>query len=668
MLTAESRPRDLNWRHAGALLFGDWGTSRLYVLGLAFYYSGHASLIYLAFMSVIMLAVAWAYTIVCRSFPDGGGVYTAARPINRTLSVVGGTLLLCNFVVTATLSTVDGFHYLGVPEPYIVPAVIGTVIALGAVNWLGARSAGRLAIVVAVVAIASSAIIGVLCIPYLRDGLANTVSTVPGVESTGQRWEALVRIVLALSGVEAVANMTGMMKQPVARTARRTIWPVLVEVIVLNLVFATALNAIHNPVHASRTPDVVQQTAPLPGGEKPVQVLSMTPSDPATPDYQHYEVRNKLSAEAVPREVKAYRDTAVKGLATIAATRAFGENVGRVFGMTAGIVFALLLLSAANTAIMAIVSVIYAFARDRELPPGLAKLNYSGVPWRGLIIACGLPTVLVLLTSDVKTLSELYAIGVVGAITVNLLSCAYNRALDIKHWERWGLWALGGLMAAIELTIIVAKPKATLFAAASMGTVLVARFLVQLFLPPAPIVQVPQEGWLAQLRQAPPKIPTGVPRIMLAVRGHENVEYAVERARKRGAVLFCMYVRVLRVMDVRPGQLPQIEDDPEAQAALGHAAMVCRQNNVPFFPIYITATDIAAEILDYTVTFGCDELIMGKSRRSLFSRALEGDVVAAIARNLPEGVSLITRAGGPKPIITQPTATRTVENDEPQAG
>jgi amino acid transporter len=664
MLTAESRPRTLSWRHAGALLFGDWGTSRLYVLGLAFYYSGHASLLYLVLMSVIMAAVAWAYTIVCRVFPDGGGVYTAARPINHTLSVVGATLLLCNFMVTVTLSAVDGFHYLGVPHHLIVPVVIVTIAVLGGVNWLGARSAGRLAMVIAVVSIAASAVIGLLCIPYLGEGLRASVSTVPGVETPVQRWESLVRIVLALSGVEAVANMTGMMRQPVSKTAKRTIWPVLVEVIVLNLVFAVALNAILKPAHGTRTPDAVMVQAGEAAAGGPTV---MTPSDPAAPDYVHYEVNNGLESDNVPREVQEYRDTAVKGLATVTASNAFGTRFGGVFGTAAGVVFALLLLSAANTAIMAMVSVVYALARDRELPSGLAKLNYSGVPWQGLIVACILPSALVLLTSDVKTLSELYAIGVVGAIAVNLLSCAYNKAISVKSWERWGLWALGGLMAAIELTIVIAKPKATLFAGVSLAVVLGGRFLLRQFRPAAPVVHVPQEGWLAQLRQSPTKVPTVGPRIMVAVRGHENIHYAVDRAKKRGAVLFAIYVRVLRVLDVRPGQIPQIEDDPQAQAALGLAAMLCRQNGVPFFPIYITATDITAEILDYTVTFGCDELIMGKSRRGFFARTLEGDVVAQIARQLPEGVSLITRAAGPAEVIAQPTADRTPDStdDEP---
>mgnify|MGYP000964853611 CR=1 FL=1 len=86
VIVGQKRPRDLAWYHAGPLLFGDWGTSRLYVLGLAFYFTGHASPIYLLAMSLLMVAVAWAYSLICRCFPDGGGVYAAARQLSPTLS------------------------------------------------------------------------------------------------------------------------------------------------------------------------------------------------------------------------------------------------------------------------------------------------------------------------------------------------------------------------------------------------------------------------------------------------------------------------------------------------------------------------------------------------------------------------------------------------------
>ena len=616
MLVAQNRPRDLDWRHAGPLLFGDWGTSRLYVLGLAFYYTGHASVPYLAVMSLIMIAVAWAYTIICRCFPDGGGVYTAARKLSPILSVVGATLLLCDFIVTAALSAVEAFHYFDVHCRWRTHLAIISIVVMGIVNWYGARTAGRLALFIAMAAIGTSFLIGLLCLPFIPQGLSTVTLSPPGVETAIMRWESLVRMVLALSGLEAVANMTGMMKQPVARTAKRTIWPVLIEVVTLNFIFGIALNA----------------------------MPALKPVD--KPHYVELELEKGLTPEQIPQEIREYRETPVRLLAEVTSGHAFGPAVGEVAAVVAGIVFGLLLLSAVNTAIMAMVSVLYSLGQDRELPKSLTVLNYSGVPWVGLVIATALPVIVLLIVSDVKTLSEMYAIGVVGAIAINVCSCAFNRDLDISTWERRGLWALGTLMVAIEATIIYDKPKATVFASIVVGSVLLARFVVRRMTPAEPVPE-PELGWLAELRTGPLDIRPDQPRIMLAARGRDNAEYAVDMARRREAVLFVIFVRVLRVMDVQPGRVPTVESDPQAMEALGSAVFLAKQAGVKVVPIYVTSTDIAGEILDYTVTFGCETLIMGKSRRGVFSRAVAGDVIARVARDLPEGVSLVTRAGRP---------------------
>jgi amino acid transporter len=112
-LLASERPRNVNWFQAGALLFGDWGTSRLYVLGLAFLVAGRSSFWLIGAMSLLILVVGWAYTHVCRLYPDGGGVYTAGRRRARIIGVIGALLLFADYTVTASLSAVDAFHYFG---------------------------------------------------------------------------------------------------------------------------------------------------------------------------------------------------------------------------------------------------------------------------------------------------------------------------------------------------------------------------------------------------------------------------------------------------------------------------------------------------------------------------------------------------------------------------
>lgn len=39
-----NRPRNVDWKRAAALLYGDWGTSKAYVIGLAFAAAGYASM------------------------------------------------------------------------------------------------------------------------------------------------------------------------------------------------------------------------------------------------------------------------------------------------------------------------------------------------------------------------------------------------------------------------------------------------------------------------------------------------------------------------------------------------------------------------------------------------------------------------------------------------
>src|SRR4051812_6855402 len=86
-LLSSERPRNVKWWQAAGLLFGDWGTSRLYVLGLAFLVAGRTSFYLISAMSLLILAVGWAYTQICRIYPDGGGVYTAAKSRSRLLAV-----------------------------------------------------------------------------------------------------------------------------------------------------------------------------------------------------------------------------------------------------------------------------------------------------------------------------------------------------------------------------------------------------------------------------------------------------------------------------------------------------------------------------------------------------------------------------------------------------
>src|SRR5881275_1030523 len=134
------RPRNLDWKRAAALLYGDWGTSTAYVIGLAFVAAGFSSLPILLAVCPLSGLVGINYAVICRHFPDGGGVYSAARSQGRLLAVVGALLLLADLTVTAALSGWSALTYitsgaedvmwLGFLKDHIALATIGVLFIL----------------------------------------------------------------------------------------------------------------------------------------------------------------------------------------------------------------------------------------------------------------------------------------------------------------------------------------------------------------------------------------------------------------------------------------------------------------------------------------------------------------------------------------------------------
>ena len=115
------RPRNLDWQRAAALLYGDWGTSKAYVLGLAFAATGFSSLPVIIAVCALTLLVGLNYIVICRCFQDGGGVYSSAGVHGKVLSVVAALLLVADLTVTAALSGWAALSYLGVPNAQALP-------------------------------------------------------------------------------------------------------------------------------------------------------------------------------------------------------------------------------------------------------------------------------------------------------------------------------------------------------------------------------------------------------------------------------------------------------------------------------------------------------------------------------------------------------------------
>jgi amino acid transporter len=415
------RPRDVDWKRAAALLYGDWGTSKAYVIGMAFVAMGFAS------MPVILACARSAlvginYAIICRFFPDGGGVYSAARMQARMLGVVGALLLVGDMTVTAALSGWAALSYLGVPRSWVGVSTIASILALGVVNFYGPRHSGSLAVSLAVPTVAVVVILIALSVPHL------SIEHLEGHQgSFGHTWTAFVGVILALSGVEAIANLTGVMtldpgstphEPQVGSTSFKALLPVMLEVTLGTALLGWAM-------------------------------LSL-PRDLAP-------------------EMIAHKEDMLRFLAEQYGALDFGGGFSKVFGIIAGVVFALLLLSAVNTAIVALIGLLFMMSRDGEMPQAFMRLNGFGVPWIPLAVSVGIPVAIVLVTNNFDALTGLYAIGVVGAITVNLGCCALNKRLPARWHERALFGVTFLVLLAVEITLAKTKPDALFFVICVLG-------------------------------------------------------------------------------------------------------------------------------------------------------------------------------------------------------
>lgn len=595
------RPRNLDWKRAAALLYGDWGTSKAYVIGLAFAAAGHASLPIIGAVCVLTALVGYNYILVCRHFPDGGGVYSAARDQSRLLAVIGALLLVANFLVTAALSCNSAMHYFGVSKGQVAAATVLVILIVGGINFFGPKHTGSLAVGLMVPMVVVVVALILLSLPRL-----STAHLEPPSGGITRNWQFFVATILALSGVEAIANLTGVMKldpgatmdKPcVFRTARKAILPVAAEVVLGTALLGWAMLSLSG-AHA---PDPV-----------------------------------------------AHRDYMMRFLGQEYGTLMFNAAVGKAIGAVVGLVVGLLLLSAVNTAIAAQIGLVYMLARDGEMPRFFVRLNAYGVPWWPWAMATLLPILIVLATgADIESLANLYAIGVVGAITVNLGSCTFNRALRLAWYERGIMGATFVVLFAVEITIAKVNHGALFFAICLLGVGLSLRTITQRR---AGLRTVTLRREIAA-RVAPETAPEFELRletgqtILVAARGLTPVlRFALEEARLRQGALYVLYVKELAV--AMPGLLqtaerPRWQDDPAAAAIMSSMLHLGARHNVQVVPLYAVSDDPANSILDLAATLGVDILMLGSPQRRRLVQLLKGNVVTEVARNLPENIQLV---------------------------
>lgn len=603
-LLSSERPRNVGWVQAAGLLFGDWGTSRLYVLGLAFLVAGRSSFWLILAMSLLILAVGWAYTQICRIYPDGGGVYTAARQRSRLLAVVGALLLFADYTVTASLSAVEAFHYfgLGTHTAHVATAsedagdelithrqeeaaaaaeplfqwnspglwAIVAIGVVGAFNLMGPKHTAGFAIFAAAGMIAITLLVVICAIPQVHWSQLQLGRPVHQPFAT---WEAFVAIVLALSGVEAIANLTGVMDRPVFKTAQKSIYVVAAEVAIFNMILAIAMLAIY----------------PLP-------------------------------REAHKEDMLAYMAQFYVG--------AWGEIPVRIIG-------GFLLLSATNTAVNGLMSITYVMSRDGELPAVFQKLNGFGAPWIGAILAAGVPALVLVFAHDLETLASLYAIGVIGAVAINITLCSTHPRLR-RMWRKVPMLLLGVLLGLIEITLAFTKLHALAFVSVVLAIGLILRQLTRLAASRRPKPSLLRQAIMEQL----PLEALAKPKVLLATAGSDELADAAltVAAAESSALVICFIREVALSYKVEAERRLTLESDGAAQALFVKLLEHGHRFGVPIIPVYDTGPEASELIAEHAAMNCVGKVLLGSSRRGAIHKIIKGSFQRKLEELLPPDI------------------------------
>jgi amino acid transporter len=407
-----------------AVVFADIGTSVYYTPGILFQRFGTHSALFVDLVFIVFVLLALKYAEVAIRFPEGGGVVSVAtKAFHPIVGLVGGLLILADYFLTAGISATSGVIYLSVLlgplKLFVIVAAIAALLLLGLLNFIGIATSAEITAVFAIAAAVTQLAVVIAVIVAFGPSriLADFGEMFAGPRLTPT--DAMVGFAgafLAFSGLESIAQLAPAMKSPRSRIAPRTMFWVVLTLLVTSPLLT------------------LWSTTLLAPGANTNQAISLLGGAAAGPWLQD-------------------------------AVAASG---------------ALLLIFACNTALIGSYHVFLALSRMRFLPTILQRMNtWRGTPHVSIAVATLVPVLVVLLTgANTTSLGDLYAFGLLGAFSVTCVSLDVIRWREMraprlaKPTVRTSLpiFVLGAAtsvaVVAAWVTNLFAKPFATVYGSA----------------------------------------------------------------------------------------------------------------------------------------------------------------------------------------------------------
>ncbi len=605
--------RQLGWLLAWAVVFCDIGTSVYYVPGILFGEVGNLAPAFVALTTVGFVLLASKYVEVSWRNPEGGGVVTVAtKAFSPFMGAIGGMLILVDYFLTAAISAVSAFQYIGSVIPYLAShvelAAGAGLILLAIINVIGIRESATVALYMAGASFAVNLVVLGFVAFQLTPEQWSYAWSQAGALRTLPAHSALIGFAgawLAFSGLESISQLSPAMKNPIKSTATRA------------MLLVVATMALTSPT---------------------LTTVAIAGLDEAT--------------KAVSKET-------------------FISELGRVYGgvwlaWSVVISASALLLFAANTALIGGYHVFVALARGDYMPSVLAKRNrLFGTPHIGIVVFTVVTLLIVHFTNgQLELLGHMYSFGLLGAFTFT------SAGLDVIRWRegKRGLSFWVGVFTTLMVATawgvnIVHKSTATLFGGGvvALGVVIavgirkdwVIRMLNQL---PWVATEAQRQReraediWerrsreIVSLETAIEAAAIEPSRTLIALRDRNPrlINEAILRARGNGDTS----IFVLAVTEW-PGLFSgeQLQPEPALLEAIDDSAERIRAAGLTPIPIWRLSHNAALSIAEAAKLLRVNAVMVGVSQRSQLVHMLRGSVLKGLHRLLPGDEILIHTVG-----------------------
>jgi amino acid transporter len=586
---------------AWAVVFADLGTSVYYVPAILYAQVGGLAPVFVLVAAVAFVFVALGHLEIARRYPKGGGgVAAASEAFGARVGVISGALMVSAYLLTIALSVVTALHYIAVIRPfaYEIPVLsVVAILGLGTLHWVGVRELPRVALALAIAALACEAALvwAVLVqVPKLH-WIAFWTSF---KDMASQRWTetatGFAAAWLAFSGLESLGQLAPALREP-----RRRVLRIVAVLVVVSLVVTVPLFTVI-AVEAAQASAI---------GPHPALLAAVA---------QSYGGRPLLIAVSL---------------------------TGAGF-----------LLVGANVAFIGCYNVFKAVGELGYLPAAMAKRHKRfGTP-RGAIIVITTATVLLVITTggDLFKLGKVFAFGLLGSYAITSVSLAVIAWREKRRGPLLIIEAFASLALLIPwVTSWFTKPMATLYGVAVTGLQLGVAFVTHRgwirsgrfgYLRAASAEQAaaagPATNECITLAEAVALRATYPSTTLVALRG-PNKNLCREAARRaRGAGDAAVYVIVV---DQIPGLFfpPRTGPSDDALEVLNAAVRDIAAEKMEAVPIWRLAHNPGASIAEAAEELGARCVLVGTTARSAVWTFLRGDVLKELMSELPEPVHVV---------------------------